>query len=79
MDDLAYENEQEDKVVSYITSINKLKNCIDSRLEIITDEDSKLDLVYIKAKIKHLELIISKLFDKEHLKKSICKKCDNYL
>jgi len=74
---LAYDNKREDKVISYITSIKKLKLSIENRMEIITSEDAKLDLVSLLSKVKHLTTITTKLFDKESLKKSICDKCSS--
>jgi len=72
---LANEFGREDKVGSYITSIKKLKNSIELRLKIITSEDAKLDLTNLLSKVKHLFKITSKLFNKEHIKKTICNKC----
>ena len=72
---LAYEHGREDKVSSYIVSIKKLKLSIESRLKIITSEDAKMDLTTLLFKIKHLYQIASKLFDKQHIRKTICNKC----
>ena len=65
---LANETGNEDKVNSYIITIKKLKNSIESRLKIIISEDAKLDLENILSNVKHLMVITSKLFNKEHNK-----------
>jgi hypothetical protein len=72
---LAYENNREDKVQSYLISIKKLKLSIESRLKIITNEDSKIDLTTLLGKTKHLNKIATKLFDKRYVRKTICDKC----
>lgn len=72
---LANETGGEDKVSSYLISIKKLKNSIESRLKIITSEDAKLDLENLLSNIKHLIKISSKIFNKEHIRKTICNKC----
>lgn len=72
---LANESGREDKVAVYITSINKLKKSIQSRLKIITSEDARIDLVNLMSKVEHLIKITSKLFNKEQIKKTICNKC----
>ncbi len=72
---LAYESGREDKVSSYVISIKKLKLSIESRLKIITSEDAKIDLSTLLSKVKHLSKIASKLFDKQHMRKTICDKC----
>jgi hypothetical protein len=72
---LANESGREDKVSSYITSIKKLKNSIESRLKIVISEDAKLDLTNLLSKVKHLLNITTKLFNKEHIRKTICNKC----
>ena len=72
---LAYSNGMEEKVNSYLISIKKLKLSIESRLKIITNEDSKIDLTTLLTKTKHLYRIATKLFDENHLKKTICDKC----
>lgn len=72
---LAYESGSKDKVSSYLISIKKLKLSIDSRLKIITSEDAKIDLTTLQSKVKHLYKISTKLFDKHHIRKTICDKC----
>jgi hypothetical protein len=72
---LAYQSNSEDKVGSYITSIKKLQKSIESRLKIIISEDAKLDLNNLLSKVKHLLKITYKLFNKEHIRKTICDKC----
>jgi hypothetical protein len=72
---LAYQSKREDKVGSYLISINKLQKSIEARLKIITSEDAKLDLTSLLSKVKHLLKITSTLFNKEHIKKTICDKC----
>lgn len=72
---LANESGREDKVGTYLTSIKKLKNSIESRLKIITSEDARLDLDSLLSKVKHLIKITNKLFSKEHIRKIICDKC----
>ena len=72
---LANETGGEDKVSSYIISMKKLKNSIESRLKIITSEDAKLDLENLLLNVKHLMKITSKIFNKEHIRKTICNKC----
>ena len=72
---LAYKSGRTDKVASYIVSINKLKTSIESRLKIITSEDAKIDLANLLTKVKHLQKVVSKVFDTEQIKKSVCDKC----
>src|SRR6056300_46814 len=72
---LAYETNSKDKVASYLTSIKKLKNSIESRLKIVISEDAKIDLENLLSNVKHLMMISSKLFNKDHIKKNICDKC----
>lgn len=72
---LANETGGEDKVSSYIISMKKLKNSIESRLKIITSEDARLDLENLLSNVKHLMKITSKIFNKEHIRKTICNKC----
>jgi hypothetical protein len=72
---LAYESDSKDKVSSYLISIKKLKLSIESRLRIITSEDAKIDLTTLLSKVKHLYKIATKLFDKQHIRKTICDKC----
>ena len=73
---LAYKNNRQDKVASYIVTINKLKNSIESRLNIVINEDTKLDLKNILTKVSHLQNVVSKLFDLELLKNTVCAKCN---
>jgi hypothetical protein len=72
---LAYKSKNEDKVGSYIMSIKKLQKSIQSRLKIIISEDAKLDLQNLLSKVEHLLKVTSKLFSKEHIRKTICNKC----
>lgn len=72
---LANETGGEDKVSSYIISMKKLKNSIESRLKIITSEDARIDLENLLYNIKHLMKITSSIFNKEHIRKTICTKC----
>lgn len=72
---LAHENGRDDKVQSYLISINKLKSSIESRQKIVTSEDAKLDLTTLLSKTKHLKKIASKLFDEKLVRKNICAKC----
>ena len=72
---LAYKSKNEDKVGSYIISVKKLQKSIQSRLKIIISEDAKLDLQNLLTKVEHLLKVTSKLFSKEHIRKTICNKC----
>jgi hypothetical protein len=72
---LAYKSKNEDKVGSYLISIKKLQKSIQSRLKIIISEDAKLDLQNLLSKVEHLLKVTSKLFSKEHIRKTICNKC----
>ena len=72
---LSYESNNQDKISSYLISIEKLKSSIESRFKIVTSEDAKIDLTRLLTKITHLNSIANKLFDKRHVKKTICEKC----
>jgi hypothetical protein len=72
---LAYKSGRDDKVASYIVSINKLKSSLESRLKITTGEDAKMDLDRLLTKVSHLKKVTSKLFDSDKLKNSVCNKC----
>ncbi len=74
---LYHSQNQYEKVSSYLISINKLKSSIESRLRIVTSEDSKLDLNTLLSKIKHLKKIALILFDENKIRKNICDKCAN--
>jgi len=66
---LNYKNNQFDKVNSYLISIKKLILSIESRLKIVTNEDSKIDLTILLEHSNHLNNLVLKLFDKELINK----------
>jgi hypothetical protein len=72
---LAYESNNNDKVSSYLISIKKLKLSIEKRQSIAIAEDTKIDLEILLNKVKNLYNVATKLFDKNHIRKSICDKC----
>ena len=73
---LAYDMNKEDKIISYVTSIKKLKLSIESRLKIIINEDSKLDLATLLNNVKHLYKVAFKLFNKDS---TVCDNCSNLI
>ena len=67
---IAYSNDNNEKIISYIKSIKKLNNTIQERLKIVTNEDVRIDLETNLRKMAHLQKITLKLFNKESLKET---------
>jgi hypothetical protein len=75
---LAYSNNMEEKVISYIKANNNLKFAIEKRLTELNSKDVEIkkDLFIIHRKITHLISTCNKLFNKKALSNNVCVKCN---
>lgn len=75
---LAQLHNNDEKVLAYFNSINKLKRTIQSRLNDIPegrDIEIKRDLVTMLGKADNLITVANKLFDEKSIKHAVCTKC----
>lgn len=75
---LAYANNMEETVISYIKTNNTLKLAIEKRLTELNPKDVEIkkDLFIIHRRIINLISTCNKLFNKKSLSNSVCVKCN---
>jgi hypothetical protein len=73
---LADRHNNSEKVASYINSIPKLMQAIQSRMEGSSTSERK-DLEALGRKVEHLYNVCDKLFNYQKLSNKLCAKCEN--